>query len=124
MPVERLIEVDRLVDGVPVRVEASAGPVLVVRLGDGIHVLSDVCPHNGASLSGGLVREGCVTCPSHLWRFDLTTGERRGRPEVRVPVYGAITTQDGWVEADVPAAQPTLSLREALLAHARGESDT
>ncbi len=123
MPVERLVEVDQLIDGVPVRVEVSGQALLVVMLDNRIHVMSDVCPHNGASLSEGLVRDGCVTCPSHLWRFDLHTGERRGRPDVRLTVHGASTTADGWVEVDVPAAQPVLSLREALLAHARTQTD-
>ena len=124
MAVERLIEIDRLIDGVPQRVEASGRPFLVVRLADRISVVSDVCPHNGASLSEGLLRDGCVTCPSHLWRFSLDTGERQGRPDLRIAVYDVITTEDGWVAVDVPRAQPERSLREILLAHARGESDT
>lgn len=122
MPYERLVPVDQLIDGVPVRVEASGRQLLVVLLGEDIHVVSDVCPHNGASLSEGLVRDGCITCPAHLWRFDLGTGERRGRPDVALPVYRASTTEDGWVAVDLPAAQPHLSLRDALLAHARGET--
>ncbi|MBO9540467.1 aromatic ring-hydroxylating dioxygenase subunit alpha [bacterium] len=36
----------------------------------GVVALRDRCPHLGASLSLGHVRDGCVTCPFHGWRFD------------------------------------------------------
>ena len=122
MPVERLVEIDQLIDGVPVRVDVSGQALLVVKLDNQIHVMSDVCPHNGASLSEGLVRDGCVTCPSHLWRFSLVDGTRQGFPEVRVRVLETSVDDDGWITVDVPPAAPVRSLRETLLAHARGES--
>jgi nitrite reductase/ring-hydroxylating ferredoxin subunit len=124
LPVERIIRLEALDDGVPQRVEVSGAALLVVKVDDEAHVLSDVCPHNGASLSEGVVREGCVTCPAHLWRFALKSGQRQGRPEVRVAVYPAHVSDDGWVEADVPTARVERSLREVLLAHARGEEAT
>jgi phenylpropionate dioxygenase-like ring-hydroxylating dioxygenase large terminal subunit len=35
-----------------------------------IHVLADRCPHRGAPLSKGSVRDGCLVCPYHGWRFE------------------------------------------------------
>lgn len=32
--------------------------------------LSDVCPHRGASLGLGQVKDGCIECPYHGFRFD------------------------------------------------------
>ena len=40
---------------------------------------------------------------------------------MRIRVYPTRLTAEGWVEVEVPAAAPTRSLRETLLAHARGE---
>ncbi len=34
------------------------------------HVLSDTCVHRGAALGKGWVRDNCVVCPYHGWRFD------------------------------------------------------
>ncbi len=34
------------------------------------HVLSDTCVHRGGSLGKGWVRDNCVVCPYHGWRFD------------------------------------------------------
>ena len=95
--------------------------ILLTKLDGEPHAITDVCPHNGSSLSEGVIRDGCVTCPAHLWRFSLHDGEKQGTPEVRLRVYPTRLTADGWVEVEVPAAPPVRSLRETLLAHARGE---
>jgi len=33
-------------------------------------VLSDTCVHRGGSLGKGTVKDGCVVCPYHGWRYD------------------------------------------------------
>ena len=35
-----------------------------------IHGLDDVCPHKGASLAGGKIVKGCVTCPYHGYEYN------------------------------------------------------
>ena len=37
------------------------------------------CPHQGADLSHGSLEDGCVVCPRHGWRFDLSDGGRDKR---------------------------------------------
>lgn len=96
-------------------------PVLLTRVDGTPHAIADVCPHNGATLSGGVLRDGCVTCPAHLWRFSVVDGTKQGSPQVQVAVYPVRVTDDGWIEVDLPPVTPTRSLRETLLAHARGE---
>jgi nitrite reductase (NADH) small subunit/3-phenylpropionate/trans-cinnamate dioxygenase ferredoxin subunit len=50
------------------------------------YALDDVCPHMGASLSGGWVEEGVVTCPWHGWRFRLADGIWADNPRGKVGV--------------------------------------
>ena len=121
MAFQRVVPFDRLAESQPHRVEVSGQPLLLTRIGGEPHAITDVCPHNGTSLSEGLIKDGCVTCPAHLWRFSLLDGERQGNAEVRVRVYPTRLTTDGWVEVEVPPSRPVRSLRETLLAHARGE---
>jgi nitrite reductase/ring-hydroxylating ferredoxin subunit len=33
------------------------------------------CPHAGAPLSQGFLEDGAITCPLHMWGFDVRTGE-------------------------------------------------
>ena len=42
---------------------------------DRVHALADSCPHAGAPLSAGALRDGVVVCTWHGWRFDPATGQ-------------------------------------------------
>ena len=78
------------------------------------------CLHKGASLEGGVCRDGIITCPSHWWRYDLRDGSLQGTPGAALTVYPA-RVNDGMIEVALPESMPSRSLRETLLAHARGE---
>jgi phenylpropionate dioxygenase-like ring-hydroxylating dioxygenase large terminal subunit len=65
--------VARACDLAPESVRASrllGVDIVVWRGGDSIQVWDDLCIHRGAKLSGGRVREGCLTCPYHGWTYD------------------------------------------------------
>lgn len=122
MRVHRVLHLDDLLEGRPHRVVLDGQPILLTKIAGEPHAISDVCPHNGASLSEGVIKDGCVTCPSHWWRFSLHDGMRQGSADVAVAVYGTRLTVDGWIEVEVPAAPPERSLRQTLLDHARQAS--
>ena len=71
--------------------------IAVFRLPTGFSATDAACPHKGGPLSDGLVADGCVTCPLHAWRLDLTTGEVQGDDTV-VPIHDVVV-RDGrlWV---------------------------
>lgn len=49
--------------------------------------IDDMCPHMGASLSGGYVQDGNVICPWHAWRFRLNDGAWADNPKVKTGCY-------------------------------------
>lgn len=53
----------------PVRVWLNGEALVLYRTDAGIACLRDMCPHRGASLSKGRIREGEIECPYHGWRF-------------------------------------------------------
>lgn len=122
---ERVCRVEEAVGDRPVgKVIHASGHdperVCVVALDDGGYVaLLDRCPHRDVALSGGIVKDGTLTCPGHFWRFDVTTGQRTDLPTLGATVYPARVV-DGWVEALLPPAEPRMPMREWLLAQARG----
>ena len=98
-----------------------AGLGVLVALVDGQpRAVSADCLHKGASLEGGVCRDGIITCPSHWWRYDLRDGSLQGTPGAALTVYPA-RVRDGVIEVALPGSMPPRSLRETLLAHARGE---
>lgn len=48
--------------------------VLVLHVAEGLFAVQSECPHAGAPLQGGYVRECVLRCPLHAWHFDLRTG--------------------------------------------------
>ncbi len=68
---------DDLVDGDAVSHVIDGVAVAVVRIGDNVHAIDDVCSHANVSLSGGDVWPDACTleCPKHGSAFNLTSGE-------------------------------------------------
>ena len=59
--------------------------VALFRVGDAVHALDNLCPHQGGPLADGWVNNGQVICPLHGWEFSLETGTTTmGAP---VPVH-------------------------------------
>ena len=104
----------------PRRFDHGGLGVLVALVDGRPRAVSADCLHKGASLEGGVCRDGIITCPSHWWRYDLRDGALQGTPGAALTVYPA-RVNDGVIEVDLPEPTRTRSLRETLLAHARGE---
>jgi 3-phenylpropionate/trans-cinnamate dioxygenase ferredoxin subunit len=97
---------DELESGTARRVEVDGVPVAVVRIGDEVYAIGDVCSHANVSLSEGEVwaDERELECPKHGSTFDLKTGEPVTLPATQpVPVY----------TVDVVDDQVTVTVEEA-----------
>lgn len=81
-----LCESDEVAPGQIRFVEALGNKLIVFRdENDALGVLDAYCPHLGANLAGGRVKDGCVECPFHRWKF-AADGHVRAIPYVsRVP---------------------------------------
>jgi 3-phenylpropionate/trans-cinnamate dioxygenase ferredoxin subunit len=98
----RVATLAELADGKPIRVEVGHVPICLVRDGESLHALHDVCSHADVNLSDGDVEDGAVECWLHGSRFDLATGRPSGLPATRpVPVYD-VTTDGEAVFVAVP----------------------
>ena len=60
--------------------------VAVFNTAEGWRAVDAGCPHRGGPLADGLVADASVTCPLHLRRFDLRSGDALGHdcPALRV----------------------------------------
>lgn len=85
---------------------AQSVPLLVVRRGDRIDVLSDRCSHLGGPLHEGEVDTdgGCVTCPWHGSEFSLEDGSVRHGPAT-APVHSFdVKVEGGRLMVRLPGA--------------------
>jgi len=53
---------------------------MIVNLDGTLHALDRVCTHEDADLATGFLIGSVVTCPLHLSRFDVVTGEVQNPP--------------------------------------------
>ena len=49
--------------------------------------IDDFCPHMGASLAGGYLEMGVVSCPWHAWRFGIKDGTWCDNPKVKIDAF-------------------------------------
>ena len=80
------------------------------------HAVSALCPHRGADLGQGKLRDGQLECPFHGWRFDTTgrciripsqSAEVPISPRAKIPVYPMVEQQGVlWIWMD-PETAPT-----------------
>ena len=77
--------------------EIPAGEIREVKVGEKAVALANVegkyyaisneCLHRGGPLGEGTLAGKVVTCPWHMWEFDVTTGKACLNPEAGVATY-------------------------------------
>jgi len=78
-------------------------PVVLVRDGDAVHALRDLCTHAEVSLSEGDVTRKGIECWLHGSCFDLRTGAPSSPPATEPVDVFAVEIRGGDVHVDVTA---------------------
>jgi nitrite reductase (NADH) small subunit len=103
----KVCKVGDLAEGEGKTVSVDGKEVAVFRTPEGFQAIDDFCPHMGASLSGGWVENGVVTCPWHAWRFRLADGAWADNPRIKIGCY-AVRVRGDDVEVEVPPPSPKI----------------
>src|SRR5947209_1179609 len=91
-----------LAEGEARTVQVGKKLIAVFRVGGQFQAIDDCCPHMGASLAGGYVENGVVTCPWHAWRFRLSDGAWADYSKIKIGCY-PVRVSDGAVQVQGPA---------------------
>jgi nitrite reductase/ring-hydroxylating ferredoxin subunit/uncharacterized membrane protein len=84
----------------PVKAKLGASSLVLVRQGERILALHDICAHAGGSLSEGKLVDGQVECPLHYSRYRLADGAVvRGPSVYDQPAYEVRPKEGGGWEA-------------------------
>ena len=67
------------------------------------YAIDNECPHLGGPLGEGSVQGSVVSCPWHLWRYDVTSGGCLSNPFGDVQSY-PVRVSDGQVWVTIPDA--------------------
>lgn len=101
--------IDELPDGELYRKDVAGQPLLILRRGQSIDVLSNVCSHLSGPLNEGKLIDGdtdnaCVECPWHASVFELRTGDVIHGPATSPQPKFTTRVIDGQVEVLLPGA--------------------
>lgn len=92
-------------EGSSIVVDVRGKDVAIFNVGGTFHAIDDLCPHMAASLSGGFVENGLVTCPWHYWQFRLCDGAWADNPKIKTGWY-PVHVVDGELQIEVPEKTP------------------
>jgi 3-phenylpropionate/trans-cinnamate dioxygenase ferredoxin component len=97
-----------LSDGSAKRFEVDGVAVAVVRIGDAVYAIGDICSHANVSLSDGEVwcDELELECPKHASSFSLLTGIPSTLPATQPVVVFDTSVADGRVIVRQRVATP------------------
>jgi 3-phenylpropionate/trans-cinnamate dioxygenase ferredoxin subunit len=76
-------------------------PALLLRIGDDLYCIEDVCTHDGQPLTDGPVSDCAITCPRHGARFDLKTGKALCMPATEPVRTFPVTVRGNEVLVDI-----------------------
>ena len=87
---EEFIEIANTAD-VPVgrakAVVVGGRTIALYHTADGFYATDNVCPHRGGPLAEGDLIGNEITCPWHLWGFDIETGLCAGNSDIAVAAH-------------------------------------
>jgi nitrite reductase (NADH) small subunit/3-phenylpropionate/trans-cinnamate dioxygenase ferredoxin subunit len=84
---QTVCKVEELTEGEGKTVQVGNKLIAVFQDKGQYFAIDDTCPHMGASLSGGFIEHGIVTCPWHAWRFRLCDGAWADNPRIKIGSY-------------------------------------
>jgi nitrite reductase/ring-hydroxylating ferredoxin subunit len=68
-------------------VDVNGKAVALFNVGGTIYAIDNTCRHRGGPLGEGSLDGNVVTCPWHMWEYDVTTGEFTANREIKVASY-------------------------------------
>ena len=104
MAFRKVATLDELWEGEMTGLEIEGQVVLLVNVAGGIHAYADSCPHLGTRLSQGSLQRNVLTCATHGWEFDVSTG-RGINPKTACLVSFAVKVGNGDILIDVGARE-------------------
>lgn len=87
-----------LKEGEPRRVEVKGFPIVLVKKGERVFALAEVCTHLGGPLSEGKVEGDCIRCPWHGSTFRLDDGSVVESPATRPAQSFEARERNGQIE--------------------------
>jgi 3-phenylpropionate/trans-cinnamate dioxygenase ferredoxin subunit len=81
------IKESELAEGQMKAVRVKGKPILLARVEGQVYAVSNLCPHAGCELQGGILTGYIVMCPCHGWKFNVRNGQYQENPLTTLTSY-------------------------------------
>ena len=61
--------------------------IALYNVGGKIYATSNTCVHQGGPLGDGVLDGEVISCPWHMWEYNVCTGEKVGNSAIKLPTY-------------------------------------
>jgi 3-phenylpropionate/trans-cinnamate dioxygenase ferredoxin component len=68
-------------------IDVAGTMIALFNVGGTVYALDNTCLHQGGPLGEGTLEGDVVTCPWHMWDYNVRTGEKVGSPSLKVASY-------------------------------------
>ncbi len=87
MPFVRAARAQDVPPGKIYEFQVGGQAVAIANVGGKFHAINSVCAHEGGPLGEGELDGTTVTCPWHMWQYDVTTGKLVQNSSLGVDCY-------------------------------------
>ncbi len=98
-----VMPLDDLSQDVPTQSRAGDATIVLVRQGDNVHALSNLCTHMACPLSDGRLEGDTIICPCHGAQFALGDGAVVNGPATMPLPHLDVRVRNGYIEVKAPA---------------------
>ncbi len=95
-------------------IEVEGKEIALFKSEGSVYAIANLCLHEGGPLGHGPVKDGVVSCPWHLWKFDVRTGAMVEAPSMKVDCFN-VKVEGEDVLIDVSGLTAPLRRNQAIL---------
>jgi nitrite reductase/ring-hydroxylating ferredoxin subunit len=73
--------------GTAMTVSVNGIDIALYNVGGKIYATSNTCLHQGGPLGEGILEGEVISCPWHMWEYNVCTGEKVGANSIKLTTY-------------------------------------
>lgn len=100
---ERVCATDDVWEGELISFDVTSRKIILINVDEQFRAYDAQCPHQDQSLCDGKLDGNVLTCPAHLWEFDVTTGHGINPTGCKLRGYALkLENDDVYVDVEQP----------------------
>ena len=96
----KVASLSELPEGTGKAVEVNGKTVALFNVNGKVYATDNTCLHQGGPLGEGMLEDDVVTCPWHMWQYNVKTGENLEDSMLKVDTYPVRVSGDD-VEVEI-----------------------